>query len=264
MSEVTKHTPGMLCWTDLATSDLAGARQFYSELFGWKVEDSPMPGGGGVYGMALLGGKSVGGLAEMAKQEQSRGMPPHWNTYFSVDNVDAAAKKVEPSGGKLLQAPFDIPEVGRMCVVADPSGAIFCLYQATRHIGAERVNEPGALCWTELETHNVEACRAFYTRLFGWKAEDMSMGPGMKYTVFKVGDTRSCGMMPMGPQTPKGTAPHWMVYFAVVDCDAIAKRARSLTGNVMVPPTDIPNVGRFSVISDPQKAVFGVLQPKLS
>ncbi|MHB8872319.1 MAG: VOC family protein [Myxococcaceae bacterium] len=259
MAEITKHMPGMLSWADLMTRDVAAAKRFYSDLFGWKTEDTPLPEGG-VYVMARQGGKDVAAMSEMSKDQIASRMPPHWNTYFAVDDVDQAAKRVGPAGGKLVMPPFDVLDAGRMTVVEDPSGAIFSLWQAKRHIGASRMGEHGALVWTELETNKVDACRDFYTRLFGWKTQEVPMPEG-KYTVFQVGEKGTAGMMAMSKQTPPGTPSHWTVYFAVRDCDALVQSAKALGAKIVVPPTDIPNTGRFAMIFDPQGAFFAVLQP---
>jgi predicted enzyme related to lactoylglutathione lyase len=147
-----------------------------------------------------------------------------------------------------------------MAVVADPSGAMFCLWQAKKHIGAGRAGDPGSFCWFELATRDTKACTAFYTKLFGWTSEEMSMGD-MHYTVFMEGKERRGGMMPMMKDAPPAMPSNWTVYFAVENCDATAKKAAAMGAKTLVPPTDIPNTGRFAIFMDPQGAVFDVLQP---
>ncbi len=220
-----------------------------------------MPEGGGLYVMAREDAGDVAGMMEMGKEGRSKRVPPHWNTYFAVTNVDEMAQKVIPSGGTLLQPPIDVGDAGRMCAAADPSGAMFCLWQANKHIGAGVEGEPGAPTWAELETNDVGACRDFYTKLFGWNVQTMQTDDA-PYYVFRVGEERACGMMAMSKDTPKGTLPHWTVYFLARDCDAAFQKARSMNARPVVPPTDIPNVGRFSMMFDPQGAFFAVLQPK--
>jgi len=259
MSEITKHAPGMLCWTDLTTRDVNAAKRFYPELLGWSTRDTPMPEGG-VYVMAQQGGKDVAAISAMTKEQQKQGMPPMWNSYFAVTNADEVAKKIVAAGGKLLAEPFDAMDAGRMCIAQDPSGAMFSLWQAKKHLGAGRMNEPGALCWTELETSNVDACRGFYTKVFGWKTETRQMAEG-PYVVFSAGEKQVCGMMACSKNTPKGTPSHWTVYFAVKGCDDTVEKAKKLGAKIVVPPADIPDVGRFAMMFDPQGAFFAVLQP---
>jgi len=115
----------------------------------------------------------------------------------------------------------------------------------------------GAFSWSELMTTDVEGARKFYSNLFGWKTEEMPMA-NMKYTIVKVGEEGVGGMMPIPPQA-QGSPPNWGVYVTVDDVDATAKKAKVLGGKVLVPPTDIPNVGRFAVLQDPQGAVISAI-----
>lgn len=116
---------GAFGWNELMTTDVAGARQFYGALFGWKTED--YPGAGFNYTLVKVGGESVGGM--MALPPDCTGMPPCWGVYVTVNDVDATASQVEALGGKLLRPPMDIPEVGRFCVLQDPQGAALCAIQ---------------------------------------------------------------------------------------------------------------------------------------
>ncbi|OGS92861.1 MAG: glyoxalase [Gallionellales bacterium GWA2_59_43] len=126
------------------------------------------------------------------------------------------------------------------------------------------MNEPfkqhGAFSWCELMTTDVEAAKAFYTKLFGWDTEDMSM-PGMNYTVVKAGGSGIGGIMAI-PQEARGMPPAWGAYVTVDDVDATAKAAGQLGAKLLVPPTDIPDVGRFCVIQDPQGAAISAITYK--
>ncbi len=118
----------------------------------------------------------------------------------------------------------------------------------------------GFFSWNELMTTNVEGARAFYTGLLGWTAEDKPMPEmGMTYTLFKVGDTPVGGLMPMPAEAPD-MPPVWGSYVTVDDVDAAAKKARELGGSVYKEPTDIPGVGRFCVVGDPQGAFLGLIK----
>jgi hypothetical protein len=148
-------------------------------------------------------------------------------------------------------------DAGRMAIIQDPSHAIFALWQGKQHIGARIVDQPGTLVWTELATNNEAAAGEFYTKLFGWSTETMQ-GP-MPYTVFKRGDKHAGGMMKIAAEWGN-VPPNWLVYFGVSDTDATVARAIQLGAKTLVPATDIPNVGRFSVIQDPQGAVFAIIK----
>jgi predicted enzyme related to lactoylglutathione lyase len=153
---------------------------------------------------------------------------------------------------------MQIGEFGSMAFFMDPGGAAVGVWQPGTHRGAGIVNKPNTLCWNELVTRDVEGSKAFYSKVLGWTYEAMPM-PDFEYAVIKVGERPNGGIMPMVGPMFEGVPPHWMVYFAVADADAMAKKCEQLGGKIMVPPTDMP-VCRFSVLSDPQGAVFTVLK----
>ncbi len=260
MADCTSHAPGTFCWPELSTTDQKAAVSFYRGLFGWDVNDFPM-GPDEVYSTFQLRGKSVGAAYNQRPEERQHNVPPHWNSYVSVASAEEAAKKAESLGAKTLMAAFDVMDFGRMAVIQDPTGAVFQVWEPKKHIGAQVLREPGALTWTELATNDTAGAKKFYTSLFGWK-EKTSDGAGMTYTEFSVGDTPQAGMMVMNDQMKAmHVPPNWMPYFQVADVDATANKAKELGGNLFVPPMDIPNTGRFSVISDPQGAVFAIYKP---
>lgn len=115
----------------------------------------------------------------------------------------------------------------------------------------------GAFGWNELMTTDVEGAAGFYASLFGWEVEKAPI-PGMDYTMVKVDGDPVGGIMTM-PDGCEGMPPCWGVYVTVEDVDVIADKAVSLGGKVVHAPTDIPNVGRFCVIQDPQGATIGAM-----
>ncbi|HWL84982.1 MAG TPA: VOC family protein [Polyangiaceae bacterium] len=255
MAEMTKYRPGTFCWTELATRKAGNAKKFYAELFDWAFNDNEIPGGG-AYTMCRKGSRDVAALYEQGKEEIDRGVPPHWTVYIAVANVDATTERVTGLGGKVHAPPFDVMDAGRMSVVEDPTGAIFALWQAGKHPGAGLVREVNAVEWNELSSTNPAAVKPFYTGLFGWTARTSS-DLGMEYTEFQLGSESVCGMM---KQQQPGAPSAWLAYFSVADCDAITKKATAAGGKALAGPLDIPTVGRFSVIQDPQGAVFGILR----
>lgn len=258
MSEVQSHAPGTFSWIELSTSDPDGAKAFYSQLFGWSPREVPM-GDGMTYTLLQIGGQDVAALYGQMPDQISQGIPPNWLSYVTVASADAAAEQVRALGGQVMGGPFDVGDHGRMAVVADPTGAAFALWEPRQHIGSRRVDEPGTRCWSELATRDVGAAEAFYTQLFGWGTRKQDMG-SFFYTSFTSGEHDAGGMMPMTEEW--GDLPsHWLVYLAVDDCDATAEKARALGGKVLYPPSDIPEVGRFAVLQDPQGAVFSILKP---
>ena len=259
MPEVTGYDDGTPSWCDLSTTDIDGAVAFYTELFGWEAGEPGGPETGG-YTMFSLDGRAVAAAAPQMAHQAEQGVPPAWTTYITVSDVDEVAGRVEAAGGHLLSPPFDVLDFGRMCVLTDPGGAPVALWQPISHIGAEVVNEPGALCWNELTTRDPDAASAFFAELLGWTTVAKGEGEGAYREVHRPSDGQSvAGCMPMvGDEWPDWLPPHWMVYVAVADTDEVAARASDLGGTVSVPPTDI-EPGRFAVLTDPQGAVFSIL-----
>jgi uncharacterized protein len=263
MPEVTTHNPGMFCWIELATTDPEAAKRFYGDLFDWSAEDVPS-GEGMTYTMLRMRGKEVGALYRLDEERRKAGIPPHWFTYVAVKSADESAKKAASLGGTVVQDPFDVMDVGRMAVLRDPTGAHFAVWEPKRHQGTAIVGEPGSHVWTELLTTDTKKAGDFYSKLFGWEREEMQMTEPrpQTYTVFKMGDARVGGLMAIPPNAG-AIPPNWLVYLATRDVDATANNIKKLGGSIMMPPTDIPNVGRFSVDQDPQGAVFAIFKPNM-
>lgn len=249
MGERTSHALGTFSWTDLATTDPGAAKGFYTSLFGWDAEDLPIPDGG-VYTMLLRNGKRVGALT--AGQE---GQPPAWTSYVTVAGADAAAASAEENGGSLALEPFDVMDAGRMAIVQDPTGAFFAVWEPRESIGAELVNEPGALTLNQLTTSDPERAQEFYAGVFGWRFEAVE-GGDMPYWGIYNRDRLNAGMMPLPPE--QGMPSHWLVYFGSESVDDDAGRVGDLGGTVVLPPMSVPG-GRILVAQDPQGATFALL-----
>jgi uncharacterized protein len=244
------YAPGTPSWVDLEAPDLDRASAFYRDLFGWETDgDSPD------YRMFRLGDADVAGLSPLT------GPGPRWVAYVTVADLDAAAGLAADRGGAVLAGPMVITTAGRLAVVADDQGATLALWQPGDHLGADVVDEPGALCWIELACRDDEAAKAFYGAVLGWSGETHPFGGTSGYIEFTpAGGTRPvAGMVRMNEQWPDDVPPHWMVCFAVADPGAAAARVAELGGAVSVPPFDLPHVGRLAVVQDPDGAVFTVM-----
>ncbi len=257
MPSIEKHDPGVPSWVDLGTPDLDASIAFYSGLFGWQVDQGPPEAGG--YSMCMLEGKAVAGMGPL----MTEGQPPSWSTYVNVEDCADTAAKVAAAGGQVFVEPMRV-EVGgeyfgTMSVFADSTGASLSVWEAGSHTGAGLVNEPGTLSWNELVTRDIDAAKQFYGDVFGW-AGDTADTPPTTYTEWKIGERSIGGMLQMNAEWPAEIPAHWMTYFAVADCEESAKKAEELGATIAVPPTDIPNVGRFSLIDDPQGAKFTIIQ----
>jgi hypothetical protein len=123
MSEFKMPAHGDFCWNELASTDAGAAKKFYTELFGWKLKESQAAGV--AYTEIIAGGREVGGIYQMSAEQGNK--PSNWMAYVAVDDVDAAAKRVGELGGKVVMPPTDIPNVGRFCIINDPTGATLSL-----------------------------------------------------------------------------------------------------------------------------------------
>jgi uncharacterized protein len=256
MPTITNHIAGTFCWPELCSGDAPASKKFYSSMFGWESSDMHMPEGD--YTIFKLGGPSVGAMYQMAEERKKAGIVPHWNSYVAVTNADETAKKAASLGGKVLMQPFDA-DANRMANLQDPTGANFSIWQAREQPEETRLNEVGALGWTELYTRDAARASTFYSGLFGWRPQPWEGGP-MPYTMFNLaGEDRPAGGMIAMPDEMPG-APHWLPYFRVEDADKSAERARELGGKITNPPMDIPTIGRMAMIADPQGAAFAIIK----
>jgi uncharacterized protein len=271
MPEPDRYIPGVPCWVDTNQPDPDAAAAFYSGLFDWEVEDVMPAGAGGKYFMARIRGGDVAGIGPVPE-----GSSPAvaWNTYIWVENADETAAKVTAAGGKVLMEPADVQDAGRMAVFADPEGAVFCVWQPSRHRGSAIVNEHGSVNFNNLNTRDADAAKAFYGSVFGWTTLALG-GDAEMWTLPGYGDHLELlnpgtleRMASMGAPAgfadvvatlnpiPEEQGPaHWSVTFAVDDADATARKASELGGQVLAGPFDAPWV-RMAVISDPQGATF--------
>ena len=246
MGERNSYEQGTFSWTDLSTPGAEASKEFYGGLFDWEFQDNPIPEGG-VYFMARLGGRAAAAMFETTERH------PAWASYVTVDDADSITARARELGATVLAEPFDVMDAGRMATLQDPTGAVFCVWQPGRSIGAEVVNGPGALSLNQLNTSDPEAAQRFYTELFGWRFEQVSETP--PYWGVYRGERTNAGMMPLPPGAPAPS--HWLAYFGIDDIDAAADQIGSTGGTVMVPPQEVPG-GRILVAQDPQGAVFAL------
>jgi len=244
------YPEGVPSWADLATSDLEGAKNFYAKLFGWEFYNGgtdEMP-----YIMATKNGLAAAGIGVLMNENT----PSVWSTYFAVDDADATVEKIKQSGGTIVMECMDIFDSGRMAFAADPTGAVFGIWQAREHTGAGIVNEHGALNWNELLSDNLDSAFEFYAAVFGHSFETAEM-PNGPYTSISAGDRVVAGAMPKPmPEIPN----YWGVYFAVDDAPAAIATATSNGGQTTYGPMEIPDVGTFGGLVDPYGAHFTVIQ----
>jgi predicted enzyme related to lactoylglutathione lyase len=276
MLERDGYPAGVPCWVDTGQPDPEAAVTFYAGLFGWEFEDRMPADAAQRYYVARLRGRDV---AAVGSQSDRPPPTPVWKSYVWVDSAEETVAKANAAGGHALAEPFDVGDAGRMAVIADPDGAVLCVWQAKEHRGAQLVNEPGTWNFSGLNTNDVAGARDFYGAVFGWQADPIDLGqgesnmwrlpgygdylekrdPGLRSRVADNGAPPGFEdvvgwLMPLNSTAPD-SAPHWSVTFAVDDADVAAAKAAELGGTVLAPPMDAPYV-RFTVLRDPQGAVF--------
>ena len=202
------------------------------------------------YHMQRLNGLEAAAIYVQGEEERGQGVPPHWNVYITVDNVDEVVEKAGQNGGAVAVGPMDVFDAGRMAMLQDRQGTFFAVWQPDQHIGARVKLEPGAIAWNEFLTTDKEDAIAFYQAVLGVeRGESM---PPMDYTLVRAGGTEVWGVMQMTPEMGE-FPPHWGVYFGVADVDVSVAQAQSLGGAVTVSAFDIPNIGRIAGLSDPPR-----------
>jgi predicted enzyme related to lactoylglutathione lyase len=263
---------GVSCFIDTERGDVDAAAAFYGGLFGWSYNElAPDPER---FLMAELDGRAVAGIGAAMD-----GAEPAWNTHIAVEDADAIVPGVEAAGGRVVAAPFDIGEHGRMAIFADSEGVPFRVWQAGSTIGSELVNAPGTWNWSNLDTRDLEGAKRFYAAVFGWEYSDVDLGRGPT-TMIRVpgygehlealrpgtleghkaigapdGFSDAIGWI-QAPAADDGAA-RWAVSFSVADADATAARATALGGSVLVEPFDAPYV-RTAVLRDPDGVTFAI------
>ncbi|MFH1331011.1 MAG: VOC family protein [Actinomycetota bacterium] len=256
MPEITDRSPGTFCWVDSGTNDLETARAFYAAVFGWEYAPAGDDSG---YLMCLKEGKPVAGLYGLSEEMLRMGAIPWWLAYVAVTDADALMGRAIAGGASPMGPVFEVPIHGRAGAFSDPTGAMCGIWQPRGHQGFGLEGEHGTVVWCELQTRDVEAAGAFYTRVFGWSRETADM-PGGPYGLFKDGEAQQAGLMAITPAMGE-VPPNWSIYFQVDDADATAATATVAGGDVVVPIMPIPNVGRVAVLRSADGAHFSILEP---
>jgi uncharacterized protein len=236
---------GEFIWHDLVTTDVEQAKRFYTELLGWEIET--WKPGEVDYSMIKANGQQHGGFGALQGDGRS-----HWIGHVFVEDLDRAVAAAQREGGALRGEPDGHPEVGSWATIVDPEGAEISAFKPSYESPAPA----GVFLWDELHAQDVDRAKSFYGSVFGWTAEDMDMGEGGAYTLFKKGDGESAAGLfkPSGPS-------QWVPYLAADDVDATFAKANELGAQTFVEPMEVETVGRFAVLADPTGATFGLYKP---
>jgi predicted enzyme related to lactoylglutathione lyase len=264
LGTMTDSNNGRFVWYELLTSDVKGAIAFYSEVTGWKTQ----PWETGDYTMWVSGQGPTGGLTVLPDAAKQMGAGPYWQANIEVADVDATVAKVKQLGGQVLVTE-DVPNVGRIAVIADPQGAVIAVFKPAQEVASHDIAKPGEFSWHELYTTDAEAAFEFYRQIAGWeRLGEFDMGEMGKYLLWGRGGKQLGGMMkkPPGMKTPDGrdVPPSWLYYVTTGDLDAALARAKAAGARVLNGPMDVPGGQRIVQLMDPQGAAFALVTPPTS
>ena len=246
---------GRFVWFEYTSNDARRAQAFFGELFGWGTTEVPAPQGS--YTMITIGkDTTIGGYAAPPKGAHAH---PYWLPYLQVASAKESAAKVKAQGGKVATEPFQVGDIATMAVLSDSLGGLFAVWQPAKVQDAGNWRGvDGSWCWNELYTQDPDRSVAFYRAIGGFGHDRMEMGEmGTYHLLTSDGQTRAGIMKAPAPDVPQS----WMPYVQVASADATHTRALKLGATTRVPPTDIPNIGRFAILTDPLEAAIGILQP---
>ena len=253
---------GAFIWYELMTPDPEGAKAFYDAVVGWSIGEG-VPEYNGYRMIGRSDGGFAGGILPLTGEMQQHGARPAWLGYVCVADTDAAVAAIGQSGGKALMPATDIPNVGRIAMVADPQGAPFYVMKPIPPEGDPNAESDvfsataeQRVGWNELQTSDVEAARRFYGEQFGWDSgEFMDMGEMGQYRFWDRSGTRLGALF----NADDGQPPRWRFYIRVASISAAKAAAEAAGGTVHMGPHQVPTGDWIIVGSDPQGAEFALV-----
>ncbi|MGE5562302.1 MAG: VOC family protein [Bacillota bacterium] len=261
-SRTGPNPEGDFIWYELMTRDPDGAKAFYGSVVGWTVGEAA-PEFNGYRMIGRSDGGSAGGVLPITPDMEEHGARPLWLGYINVNDVDAKVASIEVAGGKALMGPTDIPNVGRIAMVADPQGAPFYVMKPIPPAGDPKARsdvfsptEVQRCAWNELVTSDLDAARRFYPEQFGWTLGDiMPMGPMGDYQFIQQ-DGQMIGAM----FAPGDRQPGWRFCFRVEDLDRSIEAVRAGGGQILFGPAEVPGGGMIIQATDPEGAFFMLIE----
>lgn len=255
---------GSFIWYELMTPDPDDAGRFYGAVLGWKISPQTAPDGAMDYRMIQRNdGGSAGGVLRLTQDMQQHGAMPTWLGYLQVPDVDAATQAIVADGGKVYRSRMDLP-VGSIAMLADPMGVPFYVMAPIPPPGKPAaksdvfdVHASQRVRWNELASTDLARAKAFYTRHFNFRFNDvMPMGPMGDYCFIDHDGMRIGAIMQKPADSPMG---NWLFYFGV-DSIGVAKRAIEANGGkVLMGPHEVPGPMWIIVAADPAGAPFGIV-----
>lgn len=249
-----QHFTGKFVWFDLFTRDLSQVCRFYEDLMGWSFLETP--GAENRVMTIELDGVPIGN-AVAVDPAKIQDKPSRWLSYMSVPDVDQTIVRIEQHKGSVFMPARDLPDRGRVAVVRDPEGASFALVAGTTGDPPDNGFDRNDFFAAELWALDRDAAIAFYQAVVGYDLELRDLGDGKPYHLLVENGVPRAGVV----QIPwESIQPNWVPYIAVDDVDAVARRAESLGGSLLVEPDPGIREGNVAIIADPSGAVFAVQQ----
>ena len=253
-------TENSFTWADGFVVDVAYAKEFYKNLFGWHFVQQHAEHGV-VYSLACMDASasppestSVAGLAECPDPQRKMNF---WNCYINVASVDDAVKQVLNAKGFVYMEPMDVMTAGRMAVCADSHGVVFHLWEPIDHFGFQIKNQSNSTCWFELAVTDLSKAAEFYAEVFSWSVTYRKM-PWGKYGLFSNDDGLVCGAHDQINQTQGVEC--WLPYFQTEDLDESLRICRKFKGGAVYGPKQEPEMGRYAIATDCEKNMFGLAE----
>lgn len=249
------YASGEPCWADLQTRDVAAAKEFYQQVFGWTYKDLPTPDGRS-YAQAFVGQDLVAVIAPQNPRQEAAGTRGQWNIYIAATDTEEVAADSVHAGGKLQFGPEAVADTGVLAFIEAPGGGTTGIWQAGTHVGSHLFNEPGALAWAELLTPEPQAAVGFFQQLFGHEVTEYPQDDGGSYSTLMVKGDEVAGIVP----ADEGDEAAWQIYFGVADVRKAAEAAVAAGGELLVEPEEMPESGSLATIEDPQGGVLSLIQ----
>jgi predicted enzyme related to lactoylglutathione lyase len=246
---------GSPCWADLWTSDVAGSRAFYSEVFGWEAQE-PSPEFGGYFMFTRDGVPVAGAMGDMGDMPATN----TWKVYLNTDDLSKALQVATDEGAQILGPAMPIADLGIQAVLTDPSGANVGLWEPGTFPGFTVLGEHGAPSWFELQTRDYPTASDFYRTVFHWEIEEteaVAENISFRYALVRNPDAQGelAGLMDASSFPNDGAPAGWSIYWEVDDPQATIATVVKLGGTVVSGPEETP-YGRIATVTDPCGAEF--------
>jgi predicted enzyme related to lactoylglutathione lyase len=244
---------GKFIWADLVTDDVAAARKFYGELFNWTFREV------GTYTIAANDERPLAGMFKPASTTRPPGAKPRWLGFISVWDVGKTARIVTKRGGRVVAAPWKVPDRGEQAVFADPEGALFGAVRSSSGDPPDFLAEPGDWIWIQFLSRDAKKAAEFYGKVAGYDVVENRGGPAASdYVLASRGFARAT--VRTIPPNHKNVPPNWLPFVRVKNVPETLARTTQLGGVVRLAPKPEVFDGKVAVISDPTGAAIGVME----